>query len=201
MRYSFLDWSGDTGFKFDAGSSRYLILCMVVIQDYERLQLCLRALRDSMNVKRTFEFHYAVTPREIADRLFETLAASDELSLQAGVLVVDKFALPHHFRRMRAPDLLAYFVGQTAGLIGDMLQRTYLRIDGKRADVAAVRRIRVELSRLGYRLNKLGVVPAHKQDGLQVADMIAGAVLDYIRHGEERLAKLGAKVVMRIYEE
>ncbi len=53
--YGFIDWSGDSGFKFALGSSIYLAFCLVSSQDYGTLRRGLMSLREQLGLPGVFE--------------------------------------------------------------------------------------------------------------------------------------------------
>ncbi len=82
---------------------------------------------------------------------------------------------------MRGDNLVAHFVAETvAEMPAELIDGAVLLIDGSRDEVALQQRIRATVSaklrRVGSTLLKdIRVRPAREEDGLQVADMLAGA--------------------------
>jgi len=196
--YGFLDWSGDSGFKFELGSSPYLSLCIVSSADYPQLRRGLTDLREQLGLPHHFEFHFARSSEVVRTVFF---AALYSLPWDASVLIVDKRHLPRELRKMRDPAFYGFFVGHLlAGAPLRTIQVKRLLIDESEKQSALVRGIRIAISPV---LRARGIQhppktrgePARCWDGLQVADMLAGAAVecegggrDYLRGlSEERL--------------
>lgn len=193
-KYLFLDWSGDAGFKFGRGSSQYLVLVLAHSTHYSLVRRTLISLRDDLGLSPLFEFHYKQTPPQLREPFFDALA---DIPVSAEILVVSKPALVGSFARMGETELYG-------GFVADLILRTermvvegaYLLVDAQRSDAFLVRGIRVTISRalekagVTYRLKKVKARPAREEDGLQIADMVAGAMLDRLEGKQDYLAKL-----------
>ncbi|MBM3302409.1 MAG: DUF3800 domain-containing protein [Deltaproteobacteria bacterium] len=193
-RYLFLDWSGDAGFRFGRGSSEYLILVLVHSTDYSLVRRTLVSLQDDLGLSSLFEFHYKQTPPRLRELFFDALV---DVPVSAKILVVHKPALPRSFARMREPELYGHFVADLILRTGQtVVEGAYLLVDAQRSDVVLVWGIRVAISRaleeagVAYRLKKVKARPAKEEEGLQIADMIAGAMLDRLEGKREYVTKL-----------
>jgi len=87
------------------------------------------------------------------------------------------------------------------GAGAERVERAVLVFDGPRRETKTARGIRLAISELfeerglGYRLKRITARPATEEDGLQVADMIAGAALDEATgHAHGYLARLAERV-------
>ena len=193
-KYLFLDWSGDAGFKFGRGSSEYLVLALVSSTHYGQIRRSLVSLRRELGLFSSFEFHYRRTPPRLRVALFDTLAV---LPFAAEVLTVHKPSLPPSFARMKETQFYGHFV---ADLIiraePASVDRALLLVDAQRSDVVLVRGIRTAISRIlrgaeaTYKLKKVKPRPAAEEDGLQIADMIAGAMVDWLEGRGNYLAQV-----------
>jgi len=176
-----LDWAGDSGFKFTLGSSLHLILCWVSSEDYGGLHHGLCDLRERQGLPRTFEFHFARNSDTVRAAFFANLPA---LPWEAATLIVNKQTLPREFRRMREPVFYGHFLGYLLALaplpiltvkrlLVDESQRRSELLLGIRAAMSPVLRARgLE------RPPRVSGQPSREWDGLQVADMLAGAVAE-----------------------
>jgi len=76
------------------------------------------------------------------------------------------------------------------------IDRALLLVDAQRSDVVLVRGIRTAISRTlkgagaTYQLKKVKPRPAAEEDGLQIADMIAGAMVDWLEGRGNYLAQV-----------
>ena len=191
--YGFLDWSGDSGFKFEVGSSLYLSLCIVSSADYSQLRRGLIGLREQLGLPRHFEFHFARSSEVVRTVFFAGLPS---LPWDASVLIVDKRHLPRDLRKMRDPSFYGFFVGHLlASAPLETMQVKRLLIDESEKQSALVRGIRIAVSPV---LRARGIQhppktrgePASRWDGLQVADMLAGAVVEREGGGKDYLQGL-----------
>lgn len=202
-KYLFLDWSGDAGFKFGRGSSEYLIWALVSSTDYGRVRKGLVLLRRELELFPLFEFHYKQTPPDLRAAFFETLGG---LPFSAEVLIVHKPSLPPSYARMKEAQLYGRFVADLL-LKAERasVDQALLLVDAQRSAVALVRDIRVVISRameearLFYRLKKVKPRPAKEEDGLQMADMIAGTVADRLEGKRDYLTEIEGRLRTRRY--
>lgn len=107
-KYGFLDWSGDSGFKFALGSSPYLSLCIVSSVGYGTLRQGLLDLRQHLGLPQSFVFHFARNSTTIRAAFF---AALPHLPWDGAVLLVDKRELSAEFKKMRDPIFYGHFMG------------------------------------------------------------------------------------------
>lgn len=198
-RFLFLDWAGDAGFKFRRGSSRYLIIAAVFTDDYQTLQDDLDRLRERRELGKGFYFHYVEASSKVKPVFFHVLAS---LPFQARVLVIDKPKLSAPFRTMGGQKIIQHFVADlVVGLPREMAEGATFIFDGHRKETKVTRGIRVAISHLqkerglDYRLKRVLPRPLTEEDGVQIADMIAGAVLDKVDGtGDVHWQTLGRKV-------
>ncbi len=195
---AFLDWSGDVGFKFDEGSSEYLVFALVFVANYSALHRVLCDLRKARGLPGNYEFHYTHASRNTRRAFF---AAVEKVSFEAIVLVVPKREVPSALARRDQYTLYEQFVGELAAWVPvARFKGAVVYMDARSTRNEIVRAVRRGISaarrargvRRGPR--KVRGKPAHAEDGLQLADMIAGAVVereegeqDYLRDMEERI--------------
>ncbi len=120
------------------------------------------------------------------------------------VFRVDKHKLERKFQTMGGDVLIARFAAEVVSqLPKHTLNKATLLIDGNRDEAALARKLRVTISeRLrggAVYLKRTAMRPACEEDGLQVADMLAGAAAS--EHLEENalLGYLGDKVQLTDY--
>jgi hypothetical protein len=200
VKQLYLDWSGDAGFKFRRGSSRYLTFaCVTCATPFEQP---LGVLRARYSLGKAFHFRFAKASEFIKPHFFAVVGA---MPLRGVVLRVDKTRLPaeSHHRRGEAllSELAAETICQMPAVPGE--ERT-LVFDGPRAERALWQALRVACS---ARLREAGLPPmaqvqarpARAVDGLQVADMLAGAAASEHLADNALLGRLGGKVVLVDY--
>ena len=176
MTILYLDWSGDAGFKFREASSQFLTFACVT--NPKGFSGALDQLRRDYVLEKNFHFHFADASRLIKNPFFGNLAETD---ISGVVLRVNKPRLSHNFRKKRGDDLIAFFIAETVSQFSPhLVDKSILAIDGNRDESALTQKIRVAVS---TRLRSIGTAyfkqirirPAREEDGLQVADMLAGA--------------------------
>jgi len=203
-KYLFLDWSGDVGFKFGRGSSEYLVLALVSSTDYSQVRMTLAFLRTELELSPLFEFHYRQTPPEVREAFFDVLTG---LPFSSEILVVHKPSLPPWFVRMREAEIYGHFVSDLV-LRADqtIIEQASLLVDAQRSDMVLIRGIRVAVSRalggaeVNYGLRKVKARPAREEDGIQIADMIAGAMVSRLEGKRDYLAELQEHLSVWHYE-
>ena len=203
-KYLFLDWSGDVGFKFGRGSSEYLVPTLVSVDNYGQVREGLRRLRKNLGLPPHFEFHYNQTHPRFRAAFFAELSA---MPFQAGVLIVHKPSLPFAVTKMREQERLGIFVANLILRVEpDLIEKSLLLVDGQRKDTALAQGIRVAIARAlersgrPRRLRKVKTRPARSEDGLQIADMIAGTVVSRLQGRHHYLDWVGDRVSIWRYE-
>jgi hypothetical protein len=191
--YGFVDWSGDPGFKFAIGSSSRFALAVVSTDHYDELRRALQELKHQLGVPRGYEFHFAHNPHRVRRAFFASLSA---LEWDAAVLSVDKRVLSADFARMQAPAFSSVFLKHLFAYAPlSITQVKYLLVDDQHKEgrlVVAIRSATSETLR-AREIARVPIVcgePAHQWDGLQVADMLAGAVVEFDDEGRDYLKGL-----------
>ena len=203
-KYLFLDWSGDVGFKFGRGSSEYLVLALVSSTNYGQVRRTLDSLRRELGLASLFEFHYRQTPPEVRDAFFNVLIG---LPFSSEILVVHKPSLPLSFVKMREAEICGHFVSDLVLRTDQtVIEEALLLVDAQRSDVVLARGIRVAVSHaleeagVTYGLRKVKARPAREEDGIQIADMVAGAMVNRLEGKRDYLAKLEEHLSVWHYE-
>lgn len=186
-QYHFLDESGDPGLEGQVGSSSFFVLAM--IQFPQRASLPeLATIRQKFHLPADFEFKfYRAKPRQkIA--FFEAIQGT---LFRVRAVAIDKSRLTGSLAHMNGQELTVEFIVGLAlraselDIAGDLLM-----VDG--ATRAFLRELRIRLSQESRRWGRVRPFEtivsgkSHRHDGLQLADMIAGAVREYVT-GEETL--------------
>lgn len=200
--YLYLDESGNTGFKFQQGSSRYFVVALVLVRDPGALADVLEEQRLAMGKLPGEELKFARLHHDGRIRVLHALAAS---GLDARVLAVDK-------HRLAAPDTRSsggfykYLIGAALAINFQGIERAHLVVDEsfkgktKQADLATY--IKQALNIAGTqnvkRIRDITYRQSHREPCLQIADLVAGAVarayegkdLQYRRIIEQRIVVL-----------
>jgi hypothetical protein len=200
VKHLYLDWSGDAGFKFRRGSSRYLTIARVTGET--PLDTALGELRARYSLGRAFYFRFTHASEFIKPIFFSAVGLLD---LRGVVLRVNKTRLPPAMRQQRGTDLLSLFAAETVVQMPVTAgQDRVLIFDGLRAERSLGRAMRVAVSaRVREKdlppVRRVVARPARDEAGLQVADMLAGAAASEHLAENALLGRLGGKVVLIDY--
>jgi hypothetical protein len=180
--YGFVDWSGDAGFKFALGSSEKMSFCLATTSEYGALHNGLSQLRREIGLTARYEFHFAHASEHKREAFFDVVA---HLPWSATLLIVDKKMIRKDYQQVTAP----VFIGtMMAHLVSSSpltnLQCKRILVDDQDKWNPTIQSIRISTSpvfraRGITRIPMFRGEPADKWDGLQLADMLAGALNEY----------------------
>ena len=89
----FVDDSGDPGFKFDKGSTRYFVIALVIFSDdleAEKTAVAIKELRRKLGFPDKMEFKFFKSSREVRERFLHAVTGFD---FKVRCLVIDKTKL------------------------------------------------------------------------------------------------------------
>ncbi len=177
-QYHYLDESGDPGFDIAGGASPYFVLVLVQLAERAPL-LQLTELRKSRRLPPNFEFKYHKTTAAQKAEFFKAIRV---VPFRIRAVVVDKANLDDSVTRMGGQDLTIYFVTQLVLRASALdIANDVLVIDGATPAFRGALRIRLseECRKTGRvrPFKKIVGGDSKREDGLQLADMIAGAIL------------------------
>jgi hypothetical protein len=159
-----------------------LALAIGSTAQHDDLQEDLIALRSRLGLPKNFEFHWARNPKIVRAAFLETIS---RLSWDGAVLLVDKRDLPPQFTKLREPVFYGAFLGYLLTRVSlNVVEVKRMLIDGEKKDEMLVCTMRMAMS-AALRARGIGrtpllrAEPARQWDGLQVADMLAGAVVEW----------------------
>ena len=177
----FIDESGDPGLKLDSGSSDYFIVTLVAFEDSEealaadqRIQLLKRELGFSPE----FEFHFNKLKGSFREAFLSAVASYDFFYFS---IVINKAKLKGPGFKFKES-----FYKYTCGLVFEnakpYLDNATVVIDGSgsrefRRQLASYLRKRVnETKGDGRSIGKVKIQDSHRNNLLQMADMVCGAI-------------------------
>jgi hypothetical protein len=180
-QYHFLDDSGDPGLRQVAGSSSYFALAMV--QMPERTSLAaLAEVRKTFHLPPEFEFKYHKTTTAHKLAFFKAI---QKIVFRVRAVVADKSHLDRRLALMSGQDFMIEFAARLIVRASELdIGRDVLIIDG--TTPAFRRQLRIRLSqesRFSGRARPFSKIisgDSRREDGLQLADMIAGAAARYV---------------------
>lgn len=176
----FIDESGDAGFKFDSGSSRYFVLTAVIFDDdleAERVALAIKLLKRDLKASDQFEFKFNGTDPARKVKFFQTVAPG---AFRVRALIIDKQFI--RLADLRTDKGLFYnyavkllLKDEKSGLV-----EARIRLDGhgdREYKKAAQSYLKAQLNAPGNRAIKNVRFVDSKGDMLiQLADMASGAI-------------------------
>lgn len=191
-----IDESGDPGFKLVRGSSSHFVVAMVIFDDFaeaERTGAAIAELRTRLRLKT--EFKFSKSHDDVKDAFFACVC-SHRFVVRA--IVVDKSVIYRDSLRERKELFYNFFVKQLLQHDGGALRDARIKIDG-----SGDRRFKDELN--GYLRKQLtaGLVrnvkfaESHRDNLIQLADMVAGAVLRSYRATDRKDAIRWRQMLVR----
>jgi len=176
-QYFFVDESGDAGLEGQASSSSHFVMAMVQLPERAPLKP-LVDLKKALHVSPNFEFKYHQSKPLQKDRFFHDILKT---SFRVRAVVVDKAWVGSSFNHLSPYELtIELIVGLTMRADELDISNEILIIDG--ATPAFCRDLRVAFTgryrreeRVRPFKNIIGA-DSKNEDGLQLADMIAGAI-------------------------
>ncbi len=186
-QYHFLDESGDPGLNDSSSSSRHFVIAIIQLPNSDLLPE-LANVRRLLHLPPLFEFKYYSAKSHQKIAFFQAVSS---MPFRVRSVILDKLALPVQFVGMNGPEI-------TVELISGLVLRAsvldiandVLVIDG--ATVPLIRDLRVRISvecrRIGRvrPFRKITPGDSNREDGVQLADMIAGAIRDYKLNNEQQ---------------
>jgi hypothetical protein len=186
-RYHFLDESGDPGIEQRGTSSSYFILAMAELPNRQPIAE-LTSIRKELGLPLRYEFKYYRSRASLKNVFFR---AVQSLPFQVRAAVLDKSKVPNDLRITKGPDLtIELFTRLALRIPESAVCDDVLIIDG--ATPKFKRSLRRRLSKAYRRtgrkrlFKKIVGQKSQSSDGLQLVDMIAGAIRQCVTGQESR---------------
>jgi len=194
-QYHFLDESGDPG----QHSRNYFALALVQLAAHQPIAEIENA-RHALNLASAFEFKYhkaTIAQREVFFRSIQSLP------FRIRAAVIDKSRVPAELKLQGHPFIVEWTTRLVLRATELDIGNDLLVMDGA---VPSLRRaLRIRLSNECRRLKrarpfaKIIAADSKRDDGLQLADMIVGAVRQYVIEGEQHFYTTFAKKVADLW--
>ncbi|MBI3329657.1 MAG: DUF3800 domain-containing protein [Nitrospinae bacterium] len=172
----FLDESGDTGFKFRQGSTPVFVIALVVVNDPAPLDHAVERIRHQYRLAPSYEFKFSKTADRLKERFFRGI--QDHL-FYVRAIVIDKTMI--YSDRLREKHWFYNYVTKLVLKHDDGLIHEATLVVDKRLPGIVNRRpfdtyLRRELNSGRRRLKAIKHADSARENLLQVADMVAGAI-------------------------
>jgi Protein of unknown function (DUF3800) len=177
-----MDESGDSGFKFDCGSSRYFVITAVIFAENFSADACDRSidcLRQKLGFVSRREFHFSECPDKIREEFFRCVAAEDFLY---HAFVINKQCLYPGANNFRdGKSFYQFAVSIVCENARSLLQDAKIVID-KNGDRAFKRELESRMKKQmvdgngNCLIRKVAMEASHSNNLVQLADMVCGAV-------------------------
>ena len=176
-QYFFVDESGDPGLEGQASSSSHFVISMVQLPARVSLHPLVN-LRKTLQVKTTFEFKYHTTTASQKDLFFKEVL---HIPFRVRAVTLHKASIGVQLRNLQPPELVTKLIIRLTFRASELdIANEVLIIDG--ATPAFCRHLRVwfterckQEKRIRPFKNIIGA-NSRNEDGLQMADMMAGAI-------------------------
>jgi hypothetical protein len=178
----FIDESGDSGFQFDRGSSRYFVIVALIFADEIAAEACesaIELLRKELAFPPSREFHFKSCSDKVREAFFRCIA-NERFGYYGFVL--DKRGLCSPGIEFRdGKEFYEYAVSVVCESARGILKDAKVTID-KNGDRAFKDRLQKTLKRQMTDdaglcpIRKLGMQASHSNSLLQLADMVCGAL-------------------------
>ncbi len=199
-RWACGDEAGETGFRFQHGSTTHFLYCLVLADDLQPLRDYTDRMRRKLRMSAWEEFSFNHSS-DVVRREFLAGLRSYEFAVR--VFVVNKTILPTHFARIDRLSFYAFCLGELIARIpaGELGQTTLVldRFGGAHSVIQAFQKQLRAAGRRGL-VKKVITARSENEPAVQVADMIAGAVLRGAATGDYRFeAPIRDKIMLWEY--
>lgn len=186
--FVYVDESGDTGFKFDRGSTRYFVVTLLLVDDPVPLQSAIDRLRQSLGYAPEVEFHFAKSSGAIRERFLRTI---QPLRFAIRTLIVDKQLItrPHMRKRETFYNYLVrlcltYDDGAING--ATLILDESVRSKRSKDDFRVYLRKMLNTDPTSPKVKRTLYHRSHTDSLIQAADMVCGAIFAAYERDEPR---------------
>lgn len=179
--YIYLDESGDTGFKFRRGSSRYFVITLLIVEDTHSIEKGIDNLRKTLSLSSNFEFKFSKTHKKIKQKFFTELL---KYQFKIRAIVVDKKQIGATYLRVNRILFYNFIIKLVLKYDTDAITKATLIVDlskGKRE----IRQFNKYITKELGNIHKIKHLRSHSDNMIQVADMISGAIYRKFATGDK----------------
>ena len=195
------DEAGDVSLNFAKGASRYFVPVFISTQEPDALRQALAETRQSLGLHEAHEFKFhKMADGVIRKEIFSALARSD---FQVWALAADKTRLPKIFETLESFDIYLHFITELISIVpAELQEKAILILD----EFGSTPDLRVDLRRALIKrhmprlFRRVVVRNSHTEPLIQVADLVAGAIMRRDTHHDSEAFDKIAKKIKRMEE-
>jgi len=190
---AYADESGDAGYKFDTGSSRYFVMGVIFPEKPEQTIDRILTLRRTLGRSVTYEFHYRQADERVRDSFF---VAVQEEPVKFLAAIIHKPFAPRDFRRLGKLGVYSHALAGIGLRAPFPLNQSKLHLDGSGKQKQFLQSLKSNVRwacRVADRpAQSWGDIRLLKSAHplIQYADMFTGAVMDAVNHLNSRWLNL-----------
>lgn len=202
--YAYADESGDTGYEFDAGSSRYFVLGVLLPEKPEQTVDRILALRRTLGKSVTYEFHFRQADERVRSNFF---AAIQDEPVKFLATIIHKPFAPGDFRRLGKLGIYSHALAGIGLRASFPLSQCKLHLDGSgkqkqflqllKSNVRWACRVANRPTQSWGEIRLLESI----HPLIQYADMVTGAVMEAVHHQNARWLDLISHQIILLWHE
>lgn len=183
----FIDDSGDAGFKLGKGSTKHFVIACVIFDDNldaEETALKIKRLRQTLGWKEQREFKFNKTSKAIRLQFLEEIKSC---KFRVRAIVADKSHIRSPELRTNKNSFYNYMIKEVLSNCSGSIKDARIRLDGHEDRVykqAAMAYFRKQVNLRGSIIHSMRFVNSKGDNLIQLADMIAGAILRSTQAGK-----------------
>ncbi len=187
--YAFGDESGQIGFNFTRGSTKFFVFALLLTSDLAAVENYVAAFRLRAGLQAGAELKFHSTPDQLRQAFLAGLMPH-EIAMRA--VYVRKPLLPPAFATLKSWDFYACFVSYLLDrLPAGELGGTKLILDEFGPHGLTMRALRARLDALWFDsrrslVKRIRFRSSEQHDGLQAVDMVGGAVYRWLAENDRR---------------
>jgi hypothetical protein len=182
---AFGDEAGETGFRSQRGSSIHFVVALVLVNEPKPLRDFMEQMRHQFRLPKTTELKFNRTSNTNRRAFFASLPSH---GFVVRALAVDKRTLPAAFKKMDKQRFYTFFVSDLLRRIpADELDQANIVLDEFGNPKTTILGLKRAL-RHGQHCVSFRQIIAHRSRSeplLQLADMVAGAILRFVSREED----------------
>jgi hypothetical protein len=183
--FVYLDESGDTGFKFDHGSSRYFVITLLIVADPLPFHTAVDELREGLGFVASNEFKWVNSSQEVRWAFLRMLRKQD---FTARILVVDKSLMTRVHMRNRETFynfLVQMILRHDNGTIrgATIILDESVKSKKSKQHLASYLRRELNPNTREARIKEVRYHRSHADNLIQAADMLSGAIYTRYHRG------------------